>query len=60
MDVRRLHRLVVISGKMERMGGGDRRPAGENKCDIRGRYTRAREIEGSARYKPDRKKDRAP
>ena len=51
MYVRRSYRLVVISEKVERMGGGERRP-GENKYNIRGRYyTRAREIEGSARYK---------
>ncbi|KAH8979029.1 hypothetical protein EDB92DRAFT_1821198 [Lactarius akahatsu] len=50
---------LVISAKVERMSGGERRPAGK-KCNIRGRYTRAREIEGSARYKPDRKEDRAP
>ena len=49
MDVRRSHRLLVISEKVERMDGGERRP-GENKCNIRGRYyTRAREIEGRAR-----------
>ncbi|KAH9057781.1 hypothetical protein EDB87DRAFT_1578513 [Lactarius vividus] len=51
---------LVISAKVERMSVGERRPAGKNKCNIRGRYTRAREIEGSARYKPDRNKDRAP
>ncbi|KAN0129067.1 hypothetical protein V8E53_013063 [Lactarius tabidus] len=49
-DVRaKIASVVVISAKVERMSGGERRPAEGN---IRGRYTRAREIEGSARYSP--------
>ncbi len=53
MDVRRSHRPVVISAKVERVDGGERRPAGKNKCNIIGRYAH-REIEGSARYRSDR------